>query len=58
MVLKKLRAGKTTTDIAKEFGRSIERAAELVTLFAGKRKSWETPPDTGRPAERKGVASG
>ena len=56
--MKKLRAGKTTTDIAKEFGRSIERAAELVTLFAGKRKSWETPPDTGRPAERKGVASG
>ena len=43
MILKWLREGKTTTEIARLMGVSIDEAARLISLFAGKRESWEIP---------------
>ena len=45
MILKWLREGKTTTEIAKLLGVSIEESARLIVLFAGKRESWERKDD-------------
>ena len=49
MILRWLREGKNTTEIARLLDTSIEEAAERISLFAGRRKSSEhpTPNDQG-----------